>query len=270
MKVLLFTVFAVAIFSCSAQVGGWTLNDNKLNDKLIQKIQTALSQAKENELGFSAQKARIVEVYLHLTQVVAGILHRVTFRAELDGVVKIVQIDFFESLFSATGPQVTLYTHHVFDSSAKFTAVPSSTQEELVEAVVKAMSILKPDVQSYVPGGLIASAKAKNVHGEDYYYVKTTVQGTDNRIALYEFWFKKFGDEEIAFNDFELYSYVQLKMNQQSMEQQGDLTQITKENGEVDCSLISSYFVCSALPQCNSSDFINFSQCKNKASSIFN
>jgi len=155
-----------------------------------------------------------------------------------------------------------LISYGVFDESAKFSAVSSSKiEEQLEEAIIRTMKTLKPEVQSYVQKPFLSVNKAGSVHGQDFYHVKTVVQGTDNRMSLYEFLFEKISDEGLGFmNEPEIFSYAQLKINQHSMEENNLKT--TNSKGEVQCSLISSYFLCASLAQCNSNDFLATSQCK--------
>jgi len=279
MKVLLLTIFALAFFSSSAVPGGWQLATTEPDPRLLQNLKTCLSQITQKEKSLSFVGAKIGDIYLHFTQVVNGINHKITFRTEANGAVKLVQVVYNENFFGEENQRVSLIDYTIFDDSAseffiltsfilfyiEFSALSSTQEENLEEAIVRTMSILKPDVQSYVKTPFISSAFAGEVHGRDFYHVKTVVQGTDNRISLYEFWFKKLSGENLEIvNEPEIFAYVPLKISQQSMEQRGNLAE-----NNTNCLSVSSYFLCSVLSQCDSGDFIATSQCKNREDSIY-
>ena len=119
MKILYLTVFALVVLSSSAQMGGWRLQDiHSADSNLVQKIRSCMNETYELDLGFSFTQAKIGEVYLYFTQVVGGLNHKVTFKAEVNGTSKIIQAVFHENYFSPNGPKISLLGYSIFDNSA--------------------------------------------------------------------------------------------------------------------------------------------------------
>lgn len=135
----------------------------------------------------------------------------------------------------------------------------------LSKAIASSMKILKPNVTS---NAQIQGAYSTEASNATFLVVRTTTQGTDNMISLYEFLFTAAANSTSAItsdSDLNLFSYVNLNMNRQTMQSGMDLTQITSDasNG-VDCSSVSSFFVCLTYSQCSTRDFVSQGKCEDK------
>ena len=133
---------------------------------------------------------------------------------------------------------------------------------ELKKVVVQNVEIIKPEVMSDINMPLLG-VYTTELNGTKFIYVNSLVEGTDNSISHYEFWFTRNASLTtlIMSEDFNLFVYTDLIMTAQGMQHKGDLTSITSVNGKVNCPMISSYFVCSLYTECSSDSFIKNNIC---------
>lgn len=98
MKALLLFATCLALSSCIV-IAPWRLQEiNSDDDSLILGITTSLNKL-NTDTKLTYTKQNITEIHMHLTQIVAGIMHRVTFRADTSEGPKIIQLKYLEQMW---------------------------------------------------------------------------------------------------------------------------------------------------------------------------
>jgi len=239
-------------------IGGFKAQDTTLTPELESLINFGMQSIQEqtqNALTF--ENSKIVKVLSYYTQVVAGLNHKLSVQVSYGNSTKILMIVIWSQAWLSQSKQNALSEFYVLDNTLSFEVQSEETSTILQQAAIKVQTSLNPKV-TYNIGNVISSYSA-TAYGKTLAYFNCMMQGTDNSIAHYEYWFGVQNGQMTSVNNLNFFLSQQLSFQGMSSVNVGAVQQ-----GEtVNCGDINSYFLCEVYPQCNASAFLTNGTCTN-------
>lgn len=237
-----FTLLFLLGFAAAGLPGGWNHGSTELTPQTLALIKFGLQEISKANNGFPALEYQPVKILDFISQSVAGGNYKIL--AEIDNNKNTLESKKLLHLFiSGAGKQ--LRSWHALDSTANFEPLTSESVLESIKAKLVDSLVYEDKLEGrpeviYTVSKIPAAFQTKQ-YGGTLYHVKVNVQGTDNCIRLYEYWF----DE-----NYEVIAHARLPLNPETLESHPQLT-LARDAGGLLCENLSSYFFCEIAIGCS-------------------